>query len=268
MRSDPLAVRAVIVAIPSRNEQERIAACVRSVRAAAQRVGDGVRVVIVVASDDSTDDTDIILESLADRHLVFWVRGVWRSAGGARRTAVAYGSSLIQSDRLSWANVWIASTDADTTVPESWLADQLRFADVGYDAVAGLVDLTVDYDLSDELLAGFAAQYTVIGDSHDHVHGANLGVRGSAYWAADGFPHVDLAEDHALWNELHRRKFRLVSPVDLRVSTSARLVGRAAGGFADTCAEIFDYNVDALAKRAIALKAAFVAATVPEALAG
>ena len=103
----------------------------------------------------------------------------------------------------------------------------------------------------------------MIGDSHDHVHGANFGMRGSAYCAADGFPDIDVAEDHALWNELRRRKFRLVSPVDLRVSTSTRLVGRAAGGFADTCAEIVDHNVESLAERAIALRKAFDTATRP-----
>jgi hypothetical protein len=35
--------------------------------------------------------------------------------------------------------IWLATTDADSRVPGSWLQDQLAFARRGFDAVAGTV---------------------------------------------------------------------------------------------------------------------------------
>lgn len=80
----------------------------------------------------------------------------------------------------------------------------------------------------------FRRIYELGRDSHTHVHAANLGVRASAYLAVGGFSELQVAEDHALWNELRRRRFHCVSPLDVRVSTSARLRARAPGGFGDT----------------------------------
>jgi hypothetical protein len=72
-----------------------------------------------------------------------------------------------------------------------------------------------------------------IDGSHTHVHGANLSVRADAYEDVGGWSDLALAEDHCLWGRL-RRRLRGSSPVSSVVTTSARLQGRATGGFADT----------------------------------
>ena len=70
---------------------------------------------------------------------------------------------------------------------------------------------------------------------HPHVHGAHLGVRGSAYLACGGFPEVPVDEDVGLV----RRRSTASGAVVLRspagpVRTSARRSPRARGGFGDT----------------------------------
>jgi cellulose synthase/poly-beta-1,6-N-acetylglucosamine synthase-like glycosyltransferase len=66
------------------------------------------------------------------------------------------------------------------------------------------------------------------------VHGANLGVRADAYVDVGGFSHLKVAEDHCLWGRLRQRGWRIRSCAKTVVTTSARLQGRAVGGFADT----------------------------------
>ncbi|MEO6126145.1 MAG: glycosyltransferase family 2 protein [Ilumatobacteraceae bacterium] len=228
-----------MVAVPARNEQDHIEACVRSIRTAVANVRD-VMVVAVVASDGSTDDTEGVINRLhrpwAPVHLI---RGRWQSAGGARRAAIVHGLTVAtHAGHVDTHAVWIATTDADTIVAPDWLAAHIAYAEAGFDAVAGTVDLIRDDDLTNPLLTAFTESYTIDADSHPHVHGANMGVRADAYLAADGFPHIDVAEDHALWNELRRQNYRTISPLNVRVSTSARRSGRAVGGFADTMAGI------------------------------
>jgi hypothetical protein len=59
-------------------------------------------------------------------------------------------------------------------------------------------------------------------------------VRADAYLDIGGWTDRTVAEDHCLWRRLHRRGWRVTSPASSVVITSARLKGRAAGGFADT----------------------------------
>jgi hypothetical protein len=129
--------------------------------------------------------------------------------------------------------VWLAHTDADTEVPPSWVADQLSLARTA-DGVAGIV--RVD-DWSSHLSATrvrFERSYrTPRLRSHTHVHGANIGVRASAYLDAGGFPHQAWSEDHALWAALRRRGHVIVATRRVWVTTSARRGARAAGGFGD-----------------------------------
>jgi glycosyltransferase involved in cell wall biosynthesis len=230
----------VIVAVPARNEQQRIAESIRCIVAAAQAVDQRIATTVSVATDSCTDGTAEVLAAMADsRSDIRVVSGSWNSAGGARRAAVENGLRLSGSGSpRTLQRTWIATTDADSCVPVDWLSSQLRFAESGYDAVAGTVQLNDDDDCTFELRDLFARNYVVddLGEMHTHVHGANLGIRASAYISAGGFPAVETSEDRFLWNEIVRLKYRVVSPVDLKVATSGRLKGRVVGGFADAMA--------------------------------
>jgi hypothetical protein len=126
-----------------------------------------------------------------------------------------------------------ATTDADTVVPPGWLARQLTHAVAGWDAVAGTVEVTDWSGHAAWVQASFDAAYRVWrpGQPHPHVHGANLGVRGSAYLAAGGIRPLALAEDHALVDAVRAAGGRVLAAGDLAVRTSARTTARASGGF-------------------------------------
>ena len=124
------------VVIPARDEEDHLGACLDSVRRAADRVERrGDRVEVVVVADACRDSTAAVAEAM--------VRG-WGavlaveigSAGGSRAAGVrAY---LAHQDR-ALESTWLASTDADTVVPETWIDHQLGLARLGVAGVAGIV---------------------------------------------------------------------------------------------------------------------------------
>jgi len=79
--------------------------------------------------------------------------------------------------------------------------------------------------------AAFAARYGSDGGPHSHVHGANLGIRASAYLAAGGFMPLRTAEDHALVAAAARAGCSVLRADDFTVQTSARRQARAPLGF-------------------------------------
>ncbi len=161
-----------------------------------------------------------------------------RSAGSARRLGV--DAVLRHFCDKDLRQIWLANTDADTVVPRDWITVQLRLADSGITGVAGIVQLEDGGPPAAHEL--HRATYLTSPDgTHGHVHGANLALRADAYVDAGGWAHRALAEDHCLWGRLKRRGWRLCSPVSSVVVTSARLIGRAPGGFADT----LKANIDA-----------------------
>lgn len=228
-------IRHLIVAIPARNERRHIAASLDAVLLTLGSLPDDVSVRVIVACDSCDDDTAIVARAVAasdDRVLV--IEHAWGSAGSARAAAVDHGLAAVDDPMKC---VWIATTDADTAPAANWLERHMHYASLGFDALAGIVELIDDADRTEPVHATFLRTYTFT-DTHLHVHGANLGVRANAYLAAGGFPPIAVAEDHALWNIIASLGHRRISPVDVVVATSARLVGRAAGGFADALASL------------------------------
>lgn len=85
------------------------------------------------------------------------------------------------------AAVWLATTDADTVVPPHWLRRQVSHADQGWNVVLGTVTVADWSEHPPDVPAAFAARYESGDRPHPHVHGANIGIRASAYQAAGGF---------------------------------------------------------------------------------
>ena len=129
------------------------------------------------------------------------------------------------------AAVWLAITDADSVVPPHWLRRQLRYASQGWDVVLGTVSVA-DWDgHPPHVPAAFEARYDFGDGPHPHVHGANLGIRASAYLAAGGFRSLRTAEDHALLAAVTEAGCPVLQASDLTVQTSARRLARAPAGF-------------------------------------
>lgn len=102
------------VLVPAHNEAATIGSCLRSLQRAARHPGlNGREVRIVVALDACSDSTAVICRELQVETIDLQARCV-----GAARAAAA--ARLLQQGAR-----WLASTDADGTVPPQWLAAQL-----------------------------------------------------------------------------------------------------------------------------------------------
>ena len=122
-----------------------------------------------------------------------------KSAGAARAAGAL--EVLRRTSHLDPANVWLATTDADTLVPAHWLRQQVRHASQGWDAIVGTIQVADWSGYPTGTRSLFRERYEGVEGGtgqHSHVHGANLGFRASAYLRAGGFPLLPTAEDHAL----------------------------------------------------------------------
>jgi cellulose synthase/poly-beta-1,6-N-acetylglucosamine synthase-like glycosyltransferase len=215
-------IRRVGVVIPAHNEEMLVGDCLAAVSRAARAVSLPVAVMVVL--DDCVDRTEEICRSFSADTIS--VRA--RSVGVARHAGV----STLLSGVTDPATIWISNTDADTVVPLTWLRDQLALASLGADVVVGTVGLSHE---DGHLGRTFKATYGMgVGRSvgHAHVHGANFGVRASAYLDVGGFPPLPVHEDRCLLRRLDGSGATVVRSTRIRVETSARLVGRCDGGFA------------------------------------
>ena len=199
-----------------------MARCLESIGRAAQAVSLPVTVMMVL--DDCGDRTERICRAFP----VDVIAVKARSVGVARHI----GASALLSGVTDADAIWLSNTDADSVVPKKWLRDQLAFAMAGADAVVGTVGLSDEESvLGQEFKIGYA-QNVSRGWDHPHVHGANLGVRGSAYLSVGGFPPVTVHEDRLLLRRLDASGATVIRSTRIRVQTSARLIGRCEGGFA------------------------------------
>src|SRR6185436_18227801 len=124
-------------------------------------------------------------------------------------------------------------TDADSTVPGHWLSHQLDLADDGADLVLGTVEPRGGSATPATLSAWHAAYAGAPpGDrGHQHVHGANLGVRASTYLAAGGFPPEPSHEDRLLVDRVTTLADAVaIATIGAPVLTSDRLDGRVSRG--------------------------------------
>lgn len=249
-------ITAVGVVIPAHDEEERIGACLRSVRRALERLPEEMATAVVVVLDRCSDRTPDRVEAafedwpgavalrvaaLGGRHSGASGPGpahivAGSGVGALRDLGVEEAMELLQGHDAN--ATWLLHTDADTTVPVEWALEHLRYAESGVCGVAGMAELAAIDELAPEARRRYraivrAGIHATDREQHRHVYGANLGVRADAYFAVGGFPADGVGEDHGLWKALTAAGFPLVQPTGVRVRTSSRLRGRATGGLAD-----------------------------------
>lgn len=205
------------VVIPAHNERARLPACLRSLRAATGPVS--VPVELVVVADACADDTAAIASAAGATVVTVADRNVGRARAAGMEHALRHGPN----------GLWLATSDADSRVPRSWLAWHLAHGRAGADLLAG----TVAVDDWSAWPPGLPARYELRYRSVPvHAHGANMGISGRAYRLAGGFPPVRHSEDVALLTRVRESGGRVVADASCPVVTSARPRSRAPHGFA------------------------------------
>jgi glycosyltransferase involved in cell wall biosynthesis len=220
-------VNAAHVVIPAHREAALLDRQLRALRVAVARTGRDwprVRLSVTVVLDTCDDGTDAVVARFPE---VAGVIARLRCVGAARRRGIdrARRHSVSRPEAT-----WIACTDADSEVPEHWLTSQLELAARGADLVLGTV-----YPDGDELAAGARRRWVrrhQLQDGHPHVHGANLGVRLSAYDAVGGFRPLSVGEDVDLVTRMSEAGAHVVRTGRHAVLTSSRLESRVPAGFA------------------------------------
>lgn len=214
------------VIIPARDERDLMGRCLASVVDSAAQAG--TRVMIIVVADSCSDGTARVARETgrkATERGICEVVVIEIDAGN-----VGIARSIGCQRAIDAGCSWLALTDADSVVPSNWVAEQLQLAQAGFDVVIG----TVRPDFND-LSAAHVRQWHEThepGKPNGHVHGANLGVRASAYVTAGGFAPLAEHEDNELVGRLIASGATFIATDRAEVMTSGRTQGRTAGGYA------------------------------------
>jgi glycosyltransferase involved in cell wall biosynthesis len=227
--NDPIGIA---LAIPAHDEAETIDQTLTSVLVAARG---SIPVVVVVAADACADETAAVARWRArtapDNVEVHVVEIDARSAGVAREHACRCADARLARIVGMGGSRWIATTDADTTVPPDWLTVHRAWARRGADAVTGLVRVDPTARLISLVRRHLDVERDRAGFGHRHVYGANLGVRAPWWSRVGGFPPVTSSEDELFVRRLRSAGARVFGIPDSVVVTSGRLVPRAPLGF-------------------------------------
>ena len=241
--------RRTAVAIPARDEADRIAGCLEALDNQ-----DGFQLDnIVLLVNNSVDDTadiarSVLLNPKTTLHVVECkLLGPQANAGFARRLAMKTAHDLLSGDDV------LLTTDADGLVDPDWLARNLNAIDAGADVVAGWVDLhplewgaiptrlheddarECAYDaLCDEIHGLLDYDPADPMPRHTQHSGASIAVAAAAFALCGGVPPVASGEDRALVAALRRVDARIRHSPEVHVTVSGRTEGRAEGGMADT----------------------------------
>lgn len=247
-----------LVAVPARDEEQRLPALLTSLSRQSWSLASGVPLPVIVVLNNCTDAS-----AAAARTLAATLPGIALDlvevdlppaeahVGSARRLALDLAAA-----RAAGADDVILTTDADAVPDRDWVEENLAAIARGADLVGG--HLYADPDEEARLGPGFAVRAAAIADyerlcdryaalvdplehdpwprHRDHT-GASLAVRAGLYRAVGGLPALGRREDLAFVDRVRAAGGTLVHPLAVRVMVSARLSGRAEGGMADCLKE-------------------------------
>jgi Glycosyl transferase family 2 len=250
-----------VVAIPVRDEEERLRACLCALAQQRNRLGQSIPptlVRVVVFANNCADQSADLARKLGGG-LSLDVRVVEAQlppssahAGAARRAVMDLAEAWL--DEGGERDGVILTTDADSQVAPNWIAENLAAFEAGAEAVLGRIDLDGEGKFLPEALhrrgeledayERLLTELSWLLDPLEHnpwphhatISGASLGVTRTAYCRAGRLPRIPLGEDKALIALLSRQDARIRYCPTAHVITSGRTDGRAPGGVADTLA--------------------------------
>ena len=240
--------KSIVVAIPVKNEADRIGACLRSL--GRQTV---MPCAVLLLLNNCTDGTGAAVRALAvtlpyKLHIkCHTLPSPVANAGHARRMAMQRAAELAGFGGI------LLTTDADAIVAHDWIERNLLALSAGADLVCGRAvvvpaeaalipshlhaDDAREFELA-ELLDHIAARLDPDPADpwprHTEAAGASLAVTVAAFKRSGGIPPVDSGEDRGFVKVLTRIDARIRHDPTVRVTVSGRIYGRAPGGMADT----------------------------------
>jgi hypothetical protein len=287
--------RSIIVAIPARGEAEDIVPCLYALAAQTGARADATLVCLNNCADGSARLIRQIAGSLpfAVEVLEVTLPGESACVGAARRIAMDRAAAIAGEDGI------LLTTDAGGRAAPEWLVANVAAIYRGAEAVAGRAVIdpadarlipahlhAIDTRacayaaLLDEIAALLDPDPTDPWPRHDEHSGASIAVTVPAYRRAGGMPMLSFGEDRAFFDALRRVDTPIRHAPGARVVVSARIIGRAPDGTAETIRRRIEKIDDMLGERLesvaasvcrvklrAALRAAWQSRTVPPALA-
>jgi hypothetical protein len=238
----------IVVALPAKDEAECIAACLIGLARQTCRPH-----AVLLLANNCRDGTPAIAAAMAPTlpyrlHVEchdFRIQNV--DAGQARRLAMTL------ADRLLWPDGVLMTTDADAVAAPDWIERNGKAIAAGADLVCGRTVLSpaeaalipAHLHADDALECRLLELIDRIADRldpdpadplprHTEAAGASLAVTSAAFRRAGGIPALPSGEDRAFVRALARFDACIRHDPSVVVSVSARTIGRAFGGMADT----------------------------------
>ncbi len=245
----------ICVIIPARDEAKNIGNTLQALAHQQDlqgRVFPHHRYEIILLANNCSDDTAELAREFgrSNPDLILHVVEINippEQAGVARARQLLMDEAYRRLQKLGRRGV-IASTDADTRVAPEWLAATLHELGQGADAVGGriLVDLSElhpkarTFLLRDVGYRHLTARIETILDPKPHNpwprhyqhFGASLAMTAEVYGQVGGMPNVKTLEDVFLYKEINKADAQFRHSPLVRVTTSARTVGRVPVGLA------------------------------------
>jgi hypothetical protein len=238
----------VVVAIPAKDEAERIGACLlglarqtccpHAVVVLANNCSDGTAGIVSAMASALPYQLDVKCHDFSIQHA---------NAGQARRLAMALSEQRVRRDGA------LLTTDADAVVAPDWIERNCKAINSGADIVCGRVVvhpseavlIPAHLQSDDALECRLIELLDRIADRldpdpadplprHTEAAGASLAVTPAAFRRIGGIPAVPSGEDRAFVRALARIDARIRHDPSIVVSVSGRTIGRAPGGMADT----------------------------------
>lgn len=261
----PLISCEICIIVPVRDEAENIEATLLALTNQVDLNGQSLdknRYEIIVLANNCADNSVQIARNFAnnqpnlilhmvemmiesDRANIGWVRKLLMDEAYRRLKAIGRNRGII------------ASTDGDTRVSSTWIAAILNEINGGVDAVGGRIvterqdRLALDKSTRLYFLRYIGYEYLVAQletsidpdpfecfPRHHQHYGASLALTAQIYAKVGGLPPLHSSEDVALYEALKRVDARFCHSPQVKVTTSARAIGRAKAGLSDRLSQL------------------------------
>ncbi len=241
MPAAPSASLRASVVVPARDEEDLIGACLGAL--AAQTGVDPEEYEVLLVLDRCTDGTEARAAEVAAAHpglRLHTLPGPGAGSSLARRVGMEAACRRLLKAR--GPDGLLCSTDADTVVAPDWVAAQLEAVEQGARAIGGRIDLAEVNTLPPSVLRWHAENSRLRHErvlsepgrtgraEHWQFSGASLALTAESYERVGGLRPLESLEDEHLEEVLRENGVPIERLLSVRVTTSARLKGRASRG--------------------------------------